>query len=158
MRSWPQTRLFSVLLHQHSMNPCILNNKELHKQGLLMNTFIGNLKHELSHCIAIAVCFLFPYPSFPENSSDQKWNGPMGPCAHVVFHDKIYVDFTDLWTVIEFTQHSRLYSYWTCTKCQVNSLSGYKTCPANGPRRILTSVTLKSWSNQKHRHNVMYSY
>jgi hypothetical protein len=29
------------------------------------------------------------------------------------------------------TQHSRLYSYWICTKFQVNSQSGYKTCPAN---------------------------
>jgi hypothetical protein len=27
-----------------------------------------------------------------------------GPCAHMVLHDKIYVDFTDLLTVIEFTK------------------------------------------------------
>jgi hypothetical protein len=89
-----------------------------------------------------------------------------GPCAHVVLHDRIYVDFTFLLTVINYwevirhqTQHSRLYSYWICTKFQVNCPSGYKMCPASAnPDKLLSSVTLKSWSNQKPGDNVMCPY
>jgi hypothetical protein len=54
------------------------------------------------------------------------------------------------WVYIEVirhqTQHSRLYSYWICTKFQVNSPSDYKRCPANGPKWTLISVILKSRS------------
>jgi hypothetical protein len=34
-----------------------------------------------------------------------------GPYAHVVLHDKIYVDFTDLLTVIEFTSRVSLFAF-----------------------------------------------
>jgi hypothetical protein len=47
---------------------------------------------------------------------------------------------------------------YICTKFQVNIPSGYKTCPANGPRRTLTSVTLTNRSNQKPGYYIMYPY
>jgi hypothetical protein len=54
-----------------------------------------------------------------------------GPCAHMVLHHRFINSYWVYKEVISHqTQHSRLYSYWICTKFQVNSISGYKTCPA----------------------------
>jgi hypothetical protein len=84
------------------------------------------------------------------------WNGQR-PCAHVVLHDRIYVDFSDLlsyWAYIEVKiRHQTHTALQTVQKQLLNmckfqdSPSGHKTCPANRPRRTLKSMTLKSRSN-----------
>jgi hypothetical protein len=70
------------------------------------------------------------------------------------FRDKIYVDFTDFLTVIEFTvQLLNVQSFRPIARVVTK-----RALLMDPDRRALTYVTLKSWSNQKPGYNVMYPY
>jgi hypothetical protein len=74
-----------------------------------------------------------------------EWNGPGSMCSHgasmcshgASWHNLCWFHsfINSYWVYKEVIRHqrqySRLYSYWICTKFQVNSPSGYKMCPAN---------------------------
>jgi hypothetical protein len=51
-----------------------------------------------------------------------------GPCVNMRKHERLYVDCRS-W---------QLTKGFICTKFQVNSPGGYKTCPANGRRQPMT--------------------
>jgi hypothetical protein len=76
-----------------------------------------------------------------------------GPCAHVVLHDKIYVDFTDLLTVIEFTKRylDTKHSTPDCTVTEY--VQSFRSIAQVVTKRALLTQTnidlFKSWSNQK---------